>query len=343
MAFFDNDKVIDFTPMIELVDTPNTLISSMNIFDTYRHATTLQEIVRTTSGDALIPARERGGERNWMTQTGYDVRPVRIPFFPLDHNIKAADVQDFRAFLSTTDTVLESTQSVVSRYVETAMRNAAYTKEAILANALMGRQYVGVDRDGFSNENFNYDYYTLWGVTQETADVDFTSTTIDPTDVIEEEVRAYMIDTIKDGSSVTDMVVVCGRSFFSKLITSPYIRTIYAAAVAAGRNPNLLFDRVGGSLNARTFEFRNVTYVEDIHGNVPTSEAYAFPRGVANMFQAHYAPADHYSYVNQIGQDYYQFLIQDEANRVLRLQTEFSLLGMNTRPELVVKLSDANP
>ncbi|MBS3973332.1 MAG: major capsid protein, partial [Actinobacteria bacterium] len=81
--------------------------------------------------------------------------------------------------------------------------------------------------------------------------------------------------------------------------------------------------------------FNGVLYVEDPYGTIPTDEAYFFPRGIPNMFQAFYAPADTVSDANDVAQDFYMYMLQD--HRTAHIETEFSLLAVNTRPELVVR------
>lgn len=100
------DQVVDFSPMIELQDTPDTLIASLGLFDTHYHATTAIEIGKQKNADGLIPARERGGERNFLIMDAPSVKVFRIPFFPLDKNIKAQDIQSFRSFARQESTIV---------------------------------------------------------------------------------------------------------------------------------------------------------------------------------------------------------------------------------------------
>lgn len=338
MAFdFQTDRKVDFTPLIELAPTQNTLISSLGIFESYNHATTEIRVDRDVSSDKLIPARVRGGERNWLTTPGLNGVAVTIPFFPLDHNIKAQDIQSFLDFLNPDADRLTTQEQVVNRYLNQIRRNVAFTKERILADAVMGRAYVGQDADGFQSQNQNYNWYDVFGVTQQSISIDFTSTTVDPTEVIEAQARGYIIDNKQDGSTVSNIIALCGRQFFSRIISSPFVRSAFTYYQGT---PNPIRDRIGGNLDARVWNFKGVTYIEDIHNNVPTNEAFVFPEGISNMFQEHFAPADAYAYANQLAQDFYLFLINTDW-RVMSMQSEFGMLAVNTRPELVVRLTTA--
>ena len=126
------DQVVDFSPMIELQDSPDTLIASLGLFDVQYHATTVVEIGKQKTQDGLIPARERGGERNFLTMDTPEVKVFRIPFFPLDKNIKAQDIQSFRSFaMAGINDSLRTEAEVVNRYMTQILRDAAKTKEKI--------------------------------------------------------------------------------------------------------------------------------------------------------------------------------------------------------------------
>lgn len=327
------DQVVDFSPMIELQDSPDTLIASLNLFSVDYHSTTAIEIGKEKAEDALISARERGGERNFLTMKNPQLKAFRIPFFPLDKNIKAQDIQSFRSFaMAGINDSLRTDAEVVNRYMSQILRDVAKTKEKIFAEAVMGRAYNGVG--GAANSAYNW--YTEWGATQKSVAVDFASTTVSPAATIEQEARAYIIDTKQDGSTATRIVALCSREFFASLVNSPFVRQAYQYFQGT---PNLLRDRLSGNMDVQVFEWNGVTYIEDIHGNIPAGEAYVLPMGIEGMFQAHYAPADTPELANTQARELYTFMISQ--HRTIQLQSEFSLLAVNTRPELVVKLTTA--
>lgn len=327
------DQVVDFSPMIELQDTPDTLIASLGLFDTYYHATTAIEIGKQKNADGLIPARERGGERNFLTMDAPSVKVFRIPFFPLDKNIKAQDIQSFRSFAQAgINDNLRSEAEVVNRYMTQIMRDVAKTKETIFADAVRGFAYNGPG--GAANSTYNW--YTEWNATQKVVAIDFASTTVSPAATVEQEARAYIIDEKQDGSTATRIVALASREFFASLVNSPFVRQAYQYFQGT---PNLLRDRLNGNMDVQVFEWNGVTYIEDIHGNIPAGEAFVFPMGIADMFQAHYAPADTPELANTVARELYTFMVSE--HRTVQLQSEFSLLAVNTRPELVVRLTTA--
>lgn len=327
------DQVVDFSPMIELQKPVDTLIASLGLFEVSTHRTTVIEIGKQTRGAGLIPARERGGERNFLTMDTPVLKAFRIPFFPLDKNIKAQDIQSFRSFaMAGINDDLRSEAEVVNRYMGQILEDVAKTKEKIFAEAVRGVAYTGA---GGAN-NSAYDWYVEWNATQKSVAVDFASTTVSPAAKIEQEARAYIIDNKLDGSTSTRIVALCSREFFASLTNSPFVRQAYQYFQGT---PNLLRDRLSGNMDVQVFEWNGVTYIEDIHGNIPAGEAYVLPMGISGMFQAHYAPADTPELANTEARELYTFLISE--HRTVSLQSEFSLLAVNTRPELVVKLTTA--
>lgn len=330
MANYMDNQFYDLSPLIEITNRKVGVVESLNLFDiNYDKATTVRA-ERIADEQHLIEARVRQGERNWITGTVPTEKAFIVPFFPVDANIKAVDVQNFTTLMELGTDAPMTVQNAVNRKL-TQIRNAeSKTKERIFTEAVMGRSYAGITPD---NANEHYDYYDVWGVTRHEVPVDFTSTDINPTDVIEDQVRGYIIDTKKDGSTSTNLVAICGRRYFQALVSNNFTRAAYTGIVLAG-GANPLRDRVGGNADARSWFFNGVLYIEDVSGAVAADEAWFMPEGIANMFQAFYAPADSLDAANQTAQDFYMWM--DMTHRTAHIETEFSLLAVNTRPELVV-------
>lgn len=323
-GIFNPLKLYDFTPMFTVQEPVNTTVTSLNLFDVSYQRSTTVIVQREDTSTPVMEARQRQGERNFITSTGQLAVPFLIPFFNLDRNIKAVDVQNWRSFLEA------DTPRTVEQEVQTYMRRIrdvhTKTKEKIFTEALLGRSYAQPSAQSV------YNYYDVWGVTQQVVEVDFASTTVDPSSQLESQARAFIIDTKGNGTTFTNIWALCGREYFQALVDNAFVRTAYAF-YTQGVNP--IRDRLSGNSDARRFEFRGITYIEDIYGNIPTNEAIIFPGGIEGMFQAAYAPADTLDAANQLAQEAYVFYYEDR--RTARIESEFSLLAVNTRPELVVR------
>lgn len=328
MPNFLTNQFYDLSPLIEITTRTPGVVESLDLFDINYDRSTTVRAQRIVDEQVLIEARQRQGERNLITGNQPSEVAFIVPFFPVDANIKAVDVQNFTNLLDLGEDTPATVQQAVTRKLNQIRNAESVTKERIFTEAVMGRSYAGVTA---ANANEHYDYYQTWGVTQEVVDVAFSSTTVNPTDTIESEIRGFIIDNKGTGTAVTDIVALCGRQYFQALVSNSFTRAAYTGI--AGQSP--LRDRIGGNSDARSWFFNGVLYVEDPYGTIPTNEAYFFPRGIPNMFQAFYAPADAISDANEVAQDFYMYMIQD--HRTAHIETEFSLLAVNTRPELVVR------
>lgn len=329
--FLDN-QFYDLSPLIEITTRRQGVIESLNLFDINYDTSTTVRVQRTVDQQVLIEARQRQGERNWISGNRPSEKALIVPFFPVDANIKAVDIQNFTSLLELGTDAPLSLQTAVQNKLRQIRDAESITKERIFTEAVMGRSYAGITAE---NADEHYDYYDVWGQTQQQVEIDFTSTTINPVDVVEDRIRGYIIDNKGTGTNVTDVVAICGRRYFQALVSNNFTRAAYQGI--AGQSP--LRDRIGGNADSRSWEFNGVLYIEDKSGTVPADQAYFMPTGITNMFQAFYAPADSVEAANQQAQEFYMYMIQD--HRTAHIETEFSLLAVNTRPELVVQSSIA--
>jgi hypothetical protein len=325
------DKLLDFTPLYEFMTTPvPKTVTNLDMFEKNYNMTDLASVGRLSHAVGTIPAQARGGERNFMISNPATMKAWQIPFFPLDKNIKPTDVQNFLNMINDRDTP-ETAQTLVTKFMQ-RMRNAhATTKEKIRTSAIKGTNFLG------GGVGVSVNYYTEWGLTQQTANLDFSSPTVDPASVLEANARAYIIDNKGDDSDFTEVVALCGRKYFQALIDNAYVRTAYSYYMD-GVQP--LRDRVSGNVDARSFEYKGIRYIEDIYGNIETNKAYIFPVGIDGMFHEFYAPADTIAEANTEAKEEYFWL--DLERRTASIQSEFGLLAVNTRPELVVSSTGTN-
>ena len=82
-----------------------------------------------------------------------------------------------------------------------------------------------------------------------------------------------------------------------------------------------------------------MTFIEDISGNIPDGEARLVPMGIDSMFQLHFAPADDLAEANTPAQELYMWYKHSAYLREEKVESETSMLAVNTRPELVVKVT----
>ena len=304
----------------------DTLLSSMNLFTEKFGRTTIAQVERVDDGAGKITARQRGGQRNHLQSERTKLVNLNIPFFPLDRSIDRADIQNFREY--GTENAPKSVQLEVQRHMQRIRRSHAILKSKAMYEALQGRSWS--PEDSISD----YNYYDVWGTTQQTADVDFTKLGTDPIEVIEAEARAHIIDWAGDNGDNYEIVVLASRQWFSALIAHPQVTGAYSEYPST---QEMLRRRLGGNANNRIFEHKNILFIEDISGNIKAGDAYIFPRGITRMFEMFYAPSDTLRDANQVAQELYVFFKESDYLREAKIESETSFLAVNNRPELVVK------
>ena len=318
-------QILDYSGLIETIPRMDRLITNMNLFTPHYGRTTTAQVERVDAGVAAIQAAQRGGERNKLGSERAKLVHLNIPFFPLDRTVDAGDIQNFREY--GTENAPRTVEAVVNRILTAIRRSHANLQEKAMFAAVMGKSYAPGDF------NSQYDYYDVWGVTQQQAPVDFTKFSIDPLEVIEAEARAHIIDFAGDNGDNYEIIVLASRKWFSALIQHPQVTGAYSQYPST---QEMLRRRLGGNSNNRIFEHKNVLFIEDISGNIPDGEAYILPRGI-DMFDIYYAPADGVDQANQTAQDLYIWLKTSSYFREKVLESETSFLTTNSRPELVVR------
>lgn len=324
-------QIVDLGATLEIVPRQYRMITNMDLFQAYHGVTTIAQIERVDEVVTDFPARRRQGERNYVGTEKAQLKNFNIPFFPLDRQITPADVQNFRKYF--TADAPKSVQDVVTRVVRRIRISHEQLKEKAMLQAIMGKSWSPEDPTA------QYNYFNEWGVSQTVVNVDFTDVAIDPSDLIEGEGRAFIIDNAGDNGNNYDIVVLASRQWFSAFIAHPLIMNAYQY-YSSTQEP--LRRRLGDgqeNANNRSFVHKNVLYIEDISGYIPNGTAYMLPRGIDDMFQIHYAPADDIREANQPAQELYLWYKSSAYLREEKVESETSFLTVNTRPELVVKLT----
>ncbi len=328
--------LVDYTHEINLFPKVWDLISGMGLFTTHNIQTTVAQVEYVQEKLADISARARGGERNFVTSEDAKTVNLTVPFYPLDKAIRAADIQNFREYGTGNNT--KTVQMEVARSMNRVRKSHSALRETCMAKAIQG---IGLNASGVGSD---VNYYTAFGQTKTSLNVDLSSADVDPS-VIAEQARRQIIKTAQDdkGSHASYYTIaICGEQYFSNLIANINIEEAYKY-FSSEQDPvrrRLGMNDEGDSV--RVFRYKGVTYIEDLSGNFPADKAYMFPQGMEEMFRTYYSPADDVDYANTKGQELYLWFKEDRFNRLAKVESETSLLCVNTRPELVIELVDTS-
>lgn len=324
--------LVDYTDEINLFPKVWSLISGMNLFDTHPVRTDLVQVEYVQEKLAAIAARKRGGERNFITSEDARTANLNVPFFPLDRSIKAADIQSFREYGTNAES--KTLQGEVARVMARIRASHAQLSEKAMALAVQG---IGLEG---AAPGVNYSYATEFGQTQPLAPVDFTVLTTDPRDTLESTARRVIVRNAQDGTgshASYNILAFCGADYFDALIGHPLVEESYKYYESQQEPLRKRLGMMDEGDSVRVFKSKGITFVEDISGNFPAAEAYIIPMGVTDMFRKYVAPADDAEYANTAGQDLYLWYKSSEYHRSQKVESEASMLCVNTRIDLTVK------
>jgi hypothetical protein len=179
--------------------------------------------------------------------------------------------------------------------------------------------------------------FTAFGVSQQTANINYNSTT-DKGDQLRTSIVAAqrLVENELGGDMISGYRALCGKTFFDTIRGDLGItQSLRFADPQATLNQNA---------NARQFQFGGVAWEEyRISGAVGTfiadTEAYLFPEGT-NIFATYYGPADFVETVNTLGLPVYAKIVVDEdLNRYVKIHTQSNPLVICLRPRAVIKLA----
>ncbi|WP_186184963.1 major capsid protein [Burkholderia gladioli] len=299
-------------------------VGTLGLFDEDGITTTTVQIERDGDTLALVPAGQRGSPAPVVGGSKRSMIPFNTVHLPQRGYIAADEVQNLRAFGSESE--LEALQTVVNRRLAKLRRQLDATHEFHRIGAIKG---AVLDADG---KTVLIDLLKYFGIKQTVIGFEL--------DKPETEIRlkcSEVQDAIEDALGAltyTGVRVLCGRTFWNKLIIAKtvketYLATSMAAALRGDARDALDF---GGC----TFE-RYRGRVGDI-GYVADGEAHAVPEGVPDLFISRFAPADYVEAVNTTGLPYYAKQELAPFGKGIDIEAQSNPIHLCTRPKALIKL-----
>jgi hypothetical protein len=283
---------------------------------------------------SLLPSVPLGAPATVGNREQRSMRSFALPWIPHDDVILPADIQGMPA-LGVSDAA-DPLVEVMNRKLTLMRRKHAQTREYMEMNALRG-----IVKDGAGTTL--YDYFTEFGITQ--ISVDFVFGTAGTN--IQAKVRTTLrgIEDNLLGETMTTAHALVSSEFFDKLISHPKTEDAYKFFSATGGQP-LREDM------RRAFPFAGILF-EEYNGSVtlsngtserliPTGEGIAFPLGTFDTFTTYGGPANLLETANTVGLPLYARQMIDAKGRWIDLMTEASILPVNKRPRLAIRLHSSN-
>jgi hypothetical protein len=325
--------------MTQAINILPTLYSRLAAIGLFRFEGVSQRSVIIEQRDGvlnLLPSVPLGGAATVGGRENRSMRSFVVPWIPHDDMILPGDIQGVPAFgpIDGADPLAE----LVSRKLALMQRKHAQTREYMEMNALRG-----IVRDGAGATLYNY--FTEFGIAQ--ISVDFVLGT-DGTNVqgkVREVLRAIEDNLL--GESMSSVHVLVSREFFDKLINHPKTQEAYKFFAATGAQPLRDDMRRSFPFSGVVFEEYNATVTlgdaaKTLERLVPEQEGVAFPLGTFDTFTTYGSPANLLETANTIGLPMYARQHLDEKGRWIDLMTESSILPVNKRPRISVRVHTSN-
>ncbi|WP_395661514.1 major capsid protein [Aestuariivirga sp.] len=185
-----------------------------------------------------------------------------------------------------------------------------------------------------------FDYYTEFGETP-AAEIDFDLDNASPAEGVLRKKCAGIIRqmaSILDGIPFTNVMAICGDTFFDDLIAHKEVRDTYKGYADAA---SLRGAYVSAGVNGfhGSFDFGGITWANYKGGGtigIDTNKCHLFPTGVPGLFRTVYGPADYIETVNTPGQRLYAKQWEMMNGKGVNLEFQMNALHYCTRPRVLI-------
>ncbi len=327
-------SLAEMTQAINILPDLYTRLGQIGLFR-YQGVTQRSVVIEQREGVlSLLPSVPLGAPATVGNRETRSMRSFALPWIPHDDVILPADIQGMPA-LGVSDAA-DPLVEVMNRKLTLMRRKHAQTREYMEMNALRG-----IVKDGAGTTL--YDYFTEFGLSQISVDFLFGTAGTNIQGKVRTVLRAIEDNLL--GETMTTAHALVSSGFFDKLISHPKTEDAYKFFSATGGQP-LREDM------RRAFPFAGILF-EEYNGSatlsngsserlVPEGEGIAFPLGTFDTFTTYGGPANLLETANTIGLPLYARQQMDAKGRWIDLMTEASILPVNKRPRLAIRLHSSN-
>jgi len=249
-SIFVGGERVDFTPLFAAFPRRNFLITQLGIFDGVpvpSKRVVLQDMVSSNLSLLNKPMKRHSSEHNVTFRDVDTQRMTTLAYYPRRDVFTPGDVMDKRHIGSALP-LEESEALLAEEYLQKHRIAFDRTKEEMLARALFAGEAVDDNGDVIS-------WADIYKQTPLNAEFDFTSTTVNPMDVLEDVVQAIETKAESLSSSIDRFVVFATNDFFNGFRRSPAFKELFKyEAVNDPRNP---VTALGSTVNNASFDLPN--------------------------------------------------------------------------------------
>jgi hypothetical protein len=324
----------EMTQAINILPNVYTRLGQMGLFR-FEGVTQRSVVIEQAEGVLnLLPTVPLGGPATVANRDTRAMRSFSVPWIPHDDAITPQDIQGVRGF-GVADAA-DPLATVMERKLTRMRVKHAQTREFMEVNALRG-----IVRDGAGAVLYNY--FTEFGLAQ--LATDFLLGTAGT------QVQAKVRDTLRKvetelkGETMSGVLALVSPEFFDRLIGHAKVEEAYRYFATAGAQPLREDTRRRFPFAGILFEEYNATVTLATGATetlIPAGEGIAFPLGTLDTFVTYGAPANLLETVNTLGLPIYARQIARPDGSAIEIKTEASILPVNKRPRLVLRLHSSN-
>ena len=327
-------SLAEMTEAINILPNVYSRLGQMGLFR-FEGVTQRSVIIEQAEGVLnLLPTVPLGGPATVANRDLRSMRSFTIPWIPHDDAITPQDIQGVRGF-GMSDAA-DPLATVMERKLTRMRVKHAQTREYMEVNALKG-----IVRDGAGVTL--YDYFSEFGLAQQSVDFVLGTAGTQVQAKIREVLRK--IEAELKGETMSGVLALVSPEFFDKLIGHTSVEEAYRYYSSTGAQPLREDTRRRFPFAGIVFEEYNATVTLSSGANetlVPAGEGIAFPLGTLDTFVTYGAPANLIETVNTIGLAMYARQLARPDGSAIEVKTEASILPVNKRPRLAVKIHSSN-
>lgn len=327
-------SLAEMTEAINLLPNVYTRLGQMGLFR-FEGVTQRSVIIEQMEGVLnLLPTVPLGGPPTVANRDPRSMRSFTIPWIPHDDSITPQDVQGVRGF-GVADAA-DPLATVMERKLVKMRSKHSQTREYMEVNALRG-----IVKDGAGITL--YDYFGEFGLVQHS--VDFLLGTAGTNVQAKCRELLRVIETELKGETMTGVLGLVSPGFFDKLIGHSKVEEAYKYYSSTGAQPLREDTRRRFPFAGIVFEEYNATVTLSTGATetlLPANEGLAFPLGTLDTFVTYGAPANLIETVNTVGLPMYARQIARLDGSAIDVKTEASILPVNKRPGLAVRIFSSN-
>jgi hypothetical protein len=327
-------SLAEMTQAINILPNLYTRLGQMGLFR-FEGVTQRSVIIEQAEGVLnLLPTVPLGGPATVANRDARSMRSFTVPWIPHDDAITPQDVQGVRGF-GVADAA-DPLATVMERKLTRMRSKHAQTREFMEVNALKG-----IVRDGAGSTL--YDYFAEFDLSRQQVDFALGTAATNVQAKIRDVLRK--VETELKGETMTGVLALVSPEFFDKLISHAKVETAYQFFSSAGAQPLREDARRRFPFAGMVFEEYNATVTLSTSATetlIPAGEGIAFPLGTMDTFVTYGAPANLIETVNTLGVPMYARQLARPDGSAIDVKTEASILPVNKRPRLAVRLFSGN-